>query len=86
MRKNSNERFNENGDRLNDFGNELGQGINTQVLYGDFTASYQLKHNFFIDLKAVVRRLESEMDERDLNSLVGTVALRWNIPQRELEF
>lgn len=86
VRKSSNERFNENGDPLDNFGNELGQGVNTQVIYGDFTASYQLKHNFFIDLKGIVRSMDSAMDERDLNSVVGTLAIRWNIAPRELEF
>ncbi len=86
IRKSSSERLNENGAPLDDFGNELGQGIDTQVLYGDFTASFQLKHNFFIDLKGIVRQLDSGLDERDFNSVVGTLAVRWNIAPRDLEF
>ncbi len=69
-----------------EFGNKIGQGVSTQLAYADFTASYMLKHNLFIDAKAVVRRLNSANDELDLNSYIGFLALRWNIAQRLQEF
>ncbi len=86
IRKSSNERLDPAGVRLGDFGNELGQGLETTVFYSDFTASYQLKHNFFIDLKAVIRTLDSANDLLDHNSAVGSLSVRWNIAPRNLEF
>ncbi len=86
VRKSSSIRVDENGNNLGDFGNELGQGQSNQLFYADFTASYQLKHNFFIDLKAIARSLESTNDDLDNNSLVGTISVRWNIAQRTWEY
>ncbi|MDN5205206.1 hypothetical protein QQ008_27730 [Fulvivirgaceae bacterium BMA10] len=86
VRLNSNSRFDGQGNRLDDFGNEIGQGVNTQLLYGDFTVSFHWKHNLFFDLQGVLRRLDSDIDDRDKNSIFGSFSLRWNIPQRALEF
>lgn len=86
VRKLSTERIDENGVRLGDFGNEIGQGVETNIFYGDFTASYQFKHNVFIDVKGVLRKYDSLNDELDLNSMVTTLSLRWNIAPRNLEF
>lgn len=86
VRKSSNARFDQNGVKLPDFGNEIGQGVDNKLFYADFTASYQLKHNFFIDLKGIVRSLDSVTDALDDNSLVGTVSLRWNIAPRTWEY
>src|SRR5882672_10519645 len=35
-----------------DYGNKVGQGVSNTIAFVDLTASYMLKHNFFIDLKA----------------------------------
>ncbi|CAN5319705.1 hypothetical protein BH23BAC1_BH23BAC1_34840 [soil metagenome] len=72
--------------RVQDFNNDLGQGVKTDLLFFDFTASYMLKHNLFIDLKQVARKLDSEIDARSNNTLFTSVALRLNIARREHEF
>ncbi|RDV14168.1 hypothetical protein DXT99_15920 [Pontibacter diazotrophicus] len=73
-------------DRVSGFGNEIGQGITTDQLYLDMTATYQLKHNLFLDLKQVIRRSDAEVDALDQNTFFTSFALRWNIAQRLHEF
>jgi hypothetical protein len=72
--------------RTKEFGNTIAQGVSTTLAFADFTASYQIKHNLFIDGKAIIRRVESALPERNKNSYIGFVTLRWNIPQRLQEF
>ena len=72
--------------KTNTYGNEIAQGVETNTLYLSFTASYQLRHNLFIDLMQVVRRSDSMIDSKDLNTTFTSLALRWNIAQRLHEF
>ncbi|GJM28218.1 MAG: hypothetical protein DHS20C17_08530 [Cyclobacteriaceae bacterium] len=69
-----------------DFNNEIGQGVATDLFYFDFRASYQLKHNLFIDFTQVFRNLNSELPERDQNNVISSLSIRLNIPRREHVF
>ncbi len=75
-----------NAERENDFNNVIGQGVDTDILFFDATASYQLKHNLFIDFKQVLRNLDSADDSKDLTTIYTSVAIRLNIAQRLLDF
>jgi hypothetical protein len=68
------------------YGNTIGQGVDTRLLFGDLTLSYQLRHNLFVDLKQVVRKKESAIVERNSTTLFTSGGIRWNIPQRLHEF
>jgi len=68
------------------YGNKIGQGVATRTALADFTASYMLRHNLFIDAKAMVRRQVSALTERSRTDYIGFLALRLNIPQRLQEF
>ena len=48
------------------------------------TASYMLKHNFFMDAKLIVRRQQSSLLTQ--NTAFASLNLRWNIAQRLQEF
>ncbi len=72
--------------RVSETGNEIGQGANAKLMFASFTASYQLRHNFFLEGKGIVRRFDSEIDERDLDTNFYSLGVRWNIPQRDNEF
>ncbi|MCZ6692409.1 MAG: hypothetical protein O6939_00765 [Bacteroidetes bacterium] len=76
----------DNRTREQDFNNEIGQGISTDLTFFDFTTSYQLKHNLFLDVKFIYRDLNSEIDLRDLTSTYTAFAVRLNVPQRLHEF
>lgn len=67
-------------------GNELLQGVEASLLYMDFTASYQFRHNLFLDIKQVIRNFDSEDNTRDIDTSYTTLTVRWNIPQWRYEF
>ncbi|MCX2741424.1 hypothetical protein [Pontibacter anaerobius] len=73
-------------DRVSTYGNEIGQGIKTNQVHLDLTASFQLRHNLFLDLKQIVRRTEAQGEAPDYNTSFTSFAFRWNIPQRLHEF
>ncbi|MER2998129.1 hypothetical protein [Pontibacter populi] len=68
------------------YGNKIAQGNTTNQLHLDLTASFQLRHNVFVDLKQILRRTDAELNTMDLNTSFTSVAFRWNIPQRLHEF
>jgi hypothetical protein len=75
-----------NKDREMEYGNETGQGQKTTVLLGDFTASYMIAHNLFIDLKQVIRKSESDAPQYNQSMSLTSFALRLNIAQRNYDF
>lgn len=72
--------------RAQEYGNTITQGIADDILFGTFTASWQLKHNLFIDAGVVLRNSESLATAYNNNTSVASLALRWNIPRRLYEF
>ncbi|MFD3002124.1 hypothetical protein ACFS7Z_17270 [Pontibacter toksunensis] len=73
-------------DRVSTYGNEIGQGVTTNQVHLDLTATFQLRHNMFLDLKQIVRRTDTEVNALDRNTYFTSFAFRWNIPQRLHEF
>ncbi len=76
----------DNSSRVSNFGNEIGQGVSNDLLYGNFTLSYQWRHNFFIDLSHTYRKVDSDAVANNANTNYTSAAIRWNIPQRLNEF
>ena len=66
-----------------DDGYKIGSGVKTTLLYLDFTASYQLKQNLFVDFRQIIRRLDSAIPSRNENTSVTTLSIRLNIAPRE---
>jgi hypothetical protein len=75
-----------NDTRQQEYNNTIGQGVSNKIMFGSFTASWQLKHNLFIDGTAIIRRSESDLILYNNNTNITTLALRWNLPQRLYEF
>ena len=75
-----------NSTRQMEYGNKVGQGVKNTIVFADLTASYMLKHNFFIDLKATIRRSNSPVALYNNNSTITSVSLRWNISARNYDF
>jgi hypothetical protein len=75
-----------NSTRKSDYGNTIGQGVENKISFVDLTASYQFKHNLFIDAKQIIRMSKSPATFYNTNTSVSSVALRWNIPQRLYDF
>lgn len=74
-----------NRNRVRDFGNETGQGVANNLLFMDLTASYQWKHNFFLEVKHVFRDLQNE-GVGNASTHFTSLGVRWNVPQRLHEF
>jgi len=72
--------------REQEYNNTIGQGNSNTILFIDFTASYMLKHNLFIDGKQIFRQSKSDLAAYNSNTSLTSLALRWNIPQRLYDF
>ena len=68
------------------YDNRIAQGSPTTIRYFDLTASYMLFHNWYIDVKQVLRQSESTLAAYNNNTSLTSVALRINIAQRTYEF
>jgi hypothetical protein len=72
--------------RQQEFNNVIGQGISNEILFASFSASWQFKHNLFIDATVTLRNSKSDLNRFNNNTSISSLALRWNIPQRLYEF
>lgn len=78
-------------DREQDYDNRLGQGFLNNVVNGSVTATYELKHNLFVDLSFLARRATGaypkyhhDQKGEDCNFL--SVGLRWNMGRRIYDY
>lgn len=74
------------GSREQEYGNTIAQGINTELLYGELTATYQFRHNLFLDWKNVFRRLDSTDPGRQRETFFTSLQLRLNVGRLRHEF
>jgi hypothetical protein len=75
-----------NTTREQDLNNTIAQGVRNDIIFATLTASWQVKHNIFIDASVVFRQSESPVTFYNKNTSVTSLALRWNIAQRLYEF
>lgn len=71
--------------RVQEYGNRVGQGVRTTLLHADFTATWQLRPNLWLDGKMVARAVKPEGTLRSTD-FYPSVSLRWNAAQRLHEF
>ncbi len=69
-----------------DYGYQTGDGLSNQLNFIDITASYRLKHNLFVDLKHIYRKMSSEDPAANFNTQFSSLALRLNIAARDYSF
>ncbi|MEN8250764.1 MAG: hypothetical protein ABFS32_17660 [Bacteroidota bacterium] len=72
--------------KVSEEGNFTGQGIATDLLFADFSASYMIWHNTFFDARVIYRNQDSADDQYNQNSTIYSVSFRWNIAPRVQEF
>ncbi|MBS1557676.1 MAG: hypothetical protein JST69_03020 [Bacteroidetes bacterium] len=72
--------------RVNDYGNFIGQGDLSRTHFFDFTASYMLRQNLFIDLKQTMRNQTSASGLHTLTNNITSISLRLNMQPRLHEF
>jgi hypothetical protein len=74
------------GSREMDFNNEMGQGINTKMLSLNLDISYQIAHNYFIDLNFLYRKSDADLDALDIETKYIGGGFRVNIGQLKLDY
>ncbi len=73
--------------RQGDYGYNIGSGWATNVLFGSFLLSYELRENLFLELNATVRREKTTTAPiTSSNVSVITFGVRWNMQRRDFEF
>ncbi len=75
-----------NKTREMEYNNKIAQGNSVDIFFADFTASFMVKHNLFIDFKQIIRKSESSLPAYNNNTSLSSLALRLNIAQRTYEF
>ena len=69
-----------------DYGNEIGQGINTQTLLFGLDVSYRLAHNIYLDLNYFYRNQNSASDLLDLKTQYLGGGIRINLDRMRMDF
>lgn len=64
--------------RVQDFGNELFQGVGAETQLIRLDASYQLRHNLFLDAYLLLREKNSDAAARNRSTTLFGLGVRWN--------
>lgn len=78
------------GMRAKDYGNSIGQGLPENLANISVTASWELKHNLYVDLSCLVRRASGDyityyhLNHENTNFF--SVGLRWNMGRRDYDY
>ena len=75
-----------NEDRVQDFGNEVAQGVDTKINTFGIDVSYQLKPGFFLDAFYQIRKKTSEINDRNRQDSYVGAGLRWNLGRKWQQF
>ena len=68
------------------YGNYVGQGRNTVTTMIDVRASFQIKHNLFIEGHFVNRKYNSAVDKLNYTNTIFSFGIRWNMAARQMIF
>ena len=75
-----------NSSRVQDYGNEIGQGDNARLRILGLDAAWMLHHNLFVEGKFLLRQKNSDNDALDLTTRVFSIGIRMNMWGREYDF
>ncbi len=70
----------------NEYGNAIGQGYLTHVYFLELAASYMVKHNLFLDLRATSRYSDSELAFYTSDNTWISAGVRLNLAQRNWDY
>jgi len=68
------------------YGHLLGQGVATNMMSLSLDVSYQVAHNYFIDLNLLYRNSDADIDELDIVTKYAGGGLRVNLGQIRLDY
>lgn len=72
--------------RLDDFGNETGQGDEIDISLLGLDVSYRLYHNVFLDLHLLYRKQDSASGEANFDTTYGGFGVRMNMTNQKLDY
>lgn len=75
-----------NRDRVRDYGNFIGQGVRNDLTLAGLDASWQLYHNFFLDLNLLWRRQNSLDTGQNVELFLIGGGIRLNVWNQKLDF
>ena len=70
----------------NTYNNTIAQGVRTNILFLSLQATYQLRHNLFVDLTYIYRQQTSELASKNRTTNYISCGIRLNIQPRNYEF
>lgn len=68
------------------YDNHIGQGLENTVVQSNFTASYMLRHNFFVDASHTFRKRTTQDLASPMSSHYLQVAFRWNFVRPDFNY
>jgi hypothetical protein len=74
------------GSKASEEGNFIGQGVNTTMRSLSLDVSYQLAHNYFLDLNFLYRNADADLDALDIETKYIGGGLRVNLGQVRLDY
>ncbi|MBC7775303.1 MAG: hypothetical protein H7246_07685, partial [Phycisphaerae bacterium] len=72
--------------RVQDYGNEIGQGVAAKIDLFGLDASWALWHNVFVDFKFLYRKKDSDDNARDLSTQAFSAGIHINMWSPNLDF
>ena len=75
-----------NTSRNMDFGNETGQGLQTDIMMLGLNASYQLMYNYYLDVDVIYRKSDSELESRNIDTKYIGFGLRVNMGRETIDY
>ena len=68
------------------YGNYIGQGRSAITAIADLRATFQIKHNLFIEGHFMNRQYNSAVNKLDYTNTITSFGIRWNIAARQMQF
>lgn len=68
------------------YDNYIGQGVENKIIQSNLSASYMLKHNFFVDASHTFRRRTAQDLDAPVSSHYLQVAFRWNFVRPDFNY
>lgn len=75
-----------NDSRNMDYGNETGQGLETDIMMLGIDISYQMMYNYYLDAQLLYRRSDSEAIDRTIDTKYVGIGLRVNMAKENIDY
>jgi len=76
----------DNADREKDYENSIAQGLRSNLLLLDLTLSYKIRNNWYVDVRQVFRKLNSQSELLEASSYLINVGIRLHVGRQHHYF